>query len=497
MTYLTMSDIYMTPYLSKEQAVSRTLAYAVGCGRVVVSTPYRYAQELLGDGRGMLAKFSDSDSLASCIKYIFQNPMQKQEMEAKTLKVGQTMTWAKVARSYTRLGFNIMEASLEQTWRQAWSKPGASLEQVSSKSVVGVILVYMEQFLKRFDDTHIFRMSDDTGMFQHAKFSIPDLDKGYTTDDNARALIMAVILNEKSTNTAYLSLVYRYLGFVLYAQSENGGFRNFMTYSRQFTEEEGSEDCFGRCLWALGYTLVSPVMPKGIKRACAAAIKRAMNRIPTITSLRGQANTMIGLDLIGGNEVRFFMPALAQSLLKKYERCAKQEWHWFEDKLTYDNAVLPWALFVAYRHLGQDKLLVTAIESLHFLDQITFRNGYFQAIGCKGWMSQGSEPAQYDEQPIEACATALAHLAAYEVTGEGMMLELARRGFDWYEGENFCGESLIDVETGGCCDGITSNGINQNQGAESIVGYCIANLSIERYKVVDTRLLLERKVSFL
>src|SRR5665647_3357747 len=346
----------------------------------------------------------------------------------------------------------------------------------------------MNRIKEKINVTHILRMTDDTGMFQHARFSIPDLDKGYTTDDNARALIMAVMLYENHPKVKYLSLVYRYLGFVLYAQNESGGFRNFMTYSRQFIEEEGSEDCFGRCIWALGYTLASPAMPGGIKNACAAAVKRALLRIPTITSLRGQADTMIGLGLIGGNEAKDFMPVLAKSLLTQYEQCATQDWHWFEDQLTYDNAVLPRALFVAYHHLGQGKLLQTARKSLAFLDQITFRNGYFQAIGCKGWMMQGAEPAQYDEQPIEACSTALAHLVAYDVTGEGAMLELARRSFAWYSGKNACGISLIDDETGGCCDGITPDGINQNQGAESIVGYAIAKLSVERYKMVEVSL---------
>lgn len=353
----------------------------------------------------------------------------------------------------------------------------------------------MNRIKEKFDVTHILRMTDETGIFQHARFSVPDPDKGYTTDDNARALIMAVMLHENLAKADYLSLIYRYLGFVLYAQNEKGGFRNFMTYSRQFTEEEGSEDCFGRCIWALGYTLASPAMPGGIKRACAAAVKRAMSRISTITSLRGQANTIIGLDLIGGTEVNHFMPVLAQSILKQFDQYASKEWRWFEDILVYDNAILPWALFVAYRHLGQEKLLRTAQESLKFLDQITFRNGYFQAIGCKGWMVRGEKSAQYDEQPIEACSTALAHLVAYDVAGDRAMLELARQSFAWYLGKNSCGKSLIDVETGGCFDGITSDGINQNQGAESIVGYCMANLSIEKYMAVDSVLCLEKKVS--
>lgn len=349
---------------------------------------------------------------------------------------------------------------------------------------------------EKIDTAHILRMTDDTGMFQHARFSIPDLEKGYTTDDNARALIMAVMLYEKHAKTAYLALVYRYLGFVLYAQNKKGGFRNFMTYNRELIEEEGSEDCFGRCIWALGYTLASPAMPAGIKIACRVAVKRALSSIFRITSLRGQANTIIGLALIGGNEAQCFMPDLAQSLLTKYEQCAQRDWRWFEDKLTYDNAVLPWALFEAYRYLGQDKFLPMAQESLDFLDQITFRNGYFQAIGCNGWMGQGTDPAQYDEQPIEACSTALAHLAAYQVTGDGAMLELARQSFAWYWGKNACGKSLIDSETGGCCDGITPDGINQNQGAESVVGYCIASMSLDKYRAVDTQISLQLKGSF-
>lgn len=353
----------------------------------------------------------------------------------------------------------------------------------------------MKRMQENFDVAHILRMTDDTGMFQHARFSIPDLDKGYTTDDNARALIMAVMLHEKLPRAGYLSLVYRYLAFVLYAQNEKGAFRNFMTYSRRFTEEEGSEDCFGRCIWALGHTLSSPAMPAGIKRACAAAVKRAMGRIPAVASLRGQANTIIGLDLIGGREAERFIPVLAQSLLKRFEQSASKEWPWFENKLTYDNAVLPWALFVAYRHIGQEILLGTARQSLQFLDRITFRNGYFQAIGCKGWMEKGAEPAPFDEQPIEACSTALSHLAAYDTSGDGAMLELARRSFAWYSGNNSCGESLIDEETGGCRDGITAEGSNQNQGAESIVGYCIASLSIARYKAVDSSLCLRQGVS--
>ena len=333
-------------------------------------------------------------------------------------------------------------------------------------------------------------MTDDTGMFQHARYSLPNLVEGYTTDDNARALIMAVRLYERLQKPAYLALVYRYLSFVLHAQNECGGFRNFMTYSRIFKEKEGSEDCFGRCLWALGYTLASSAMPRGVKESCAAAVSCALPKIPTLEWSRGQAYALIGLSFIEGPEVDGLMSGLADSLVNRFAHFAgENDWRWFEDSLTYGNAVLPWSLFAAYRRLGQDRLVQVARESLEFLDQVTFRDGFFRSVGCNGWFVRGGELAKYDEQPIEACAATLAHLAAHQATGNSEMLELARRSFAWYLGENSCRESLIDSETGGCCDGITPDGINLNQGAESIIGYCIAGLALAQHE--------ERNVSLL
>jgi len=351
----------------------------------------------------------------------------------------------------------------------------------------------MDQFAITLNDTHIFRMTDDTGMFQHAKYSLPNLTEGYTTDDNARALIMAVMLYEQCRKTTYLALVYRYLGFVLHAQNESGGFRNFMTYGRQFTEKEGSEDCFGRCLWALGFTQASSAMPLGIKEACAAAIVKALSNTTNLFGLRGQAYAMIGLGHIEGSQADTLLAELADSLINRFEHDAGDEdWRWFENSLTYDNAVLPWALFVAYRRLGQVRLLEVAKESLNFFDKISFRNGYFQAVGCKGWLLRGSKPALYDEQPLEASTATLAHLAAYEATGAQRMLELAQQSYAWYLGKNARNQSLIDDESGGCRDGITNSGLNLNQGAESIIGYCIANLALSKYEkgVIG----LERKV---
>lgn len=335
--------------------------------------------------------------------------------------------------------------------------------------------------MAQFDDAHIFRMTDDTGMFQHTRYNVPDLDKGYTTDDNARALIMAVMLYEKKPKSKYLRLIYRYLAFILYAQNKNGHFRNFMTYGRQFTETEGSEECFGRCLWALGYTLASPVMPSGVRDACNSAISLALPLISSLKFLRGQAYALIGLGFIDRMESDSLILKLADTIAVHFEQCTEEkDWCWFEESLTYDNAVLPWAMFVAAKKTGYERFLYIARESITFLDQDAFRDDFFRPVGCRGWWIRGTEPALYDQQPVEASMSTLAHLVAYEVTGDEAMLELARRSFAWYSGENSCHESLINTETGGCYDGIMADGLNRNQGAESIVGYCIASLALDK-----------------
>ena len=322
----------------------------------------------------------------------------------------------------------------------------------------------MEKHSEIFDDAHIYRMTDDTGLFQHAKYSVPDLKRGYTTDDNARALLMAVMLFERWQKPAYLALVYRYLAFVLQAQNENGRFRNFMLYNRNFTETEGSEDCFGRCLWALGYTQASPAMPAGIKEACLGAVRLALPTVQALTFSRGQAYALIGLGYIENPAIDALICELADSLLGLFEQGADGDWQWFEADMTYDNAVLPWALFAAYGRLGKARLLQVAKAGLAFHDRIAFRDGFFRAVGCNGWLERGGKPALYDEQPLEACTATLAHLAAFDATGDEALLEGARKSFAWYLGENSCQESLIDPETGGCRDGITPEGLNLNQG---------------------------------
>jgi uncharacterized protein YyaL (SSP411 family) len=332
-------------------------------------------------------------------------------------------------------------------------------------------------------DDHIFLLTDDTGMLQHSKCSIPDPNHGYTTDDNARALIMALMLYERYKKKKYLDLVYRYSSFMLNAQNEKGRFKNFMGYDRKWLEEEGSEDCFGRCLWALGFALLNKYTPKGIKYGLTHMLKNAMPHVASLNSPRAKAYSIIGLANLEGEESRRLVFEGAQSLCRRYEEHRDGDWKWFEDIVTYCNNVLPWSLISAYRATGEKRFLDIAEESLGFLTGVTFKEGYFKPVGCNGWFLKGGHPAELDEQTVEACEGVLTYLEAYEATGEKKYLQKAKSCHAWYEGVNSKGISLVDSETGGCYDGLTRHGVNLNMGAESLVSYVISYMKISDVSV--------------
>ncbi|HEY8421203.1 MAG TPA: glycosyltransferase [Thermoclostridium sp.] len=327
-------------------------------------------------------------------------------------------------------------------------------------------------------DDHIFRLTDDTGMLQHSRFSVPDPAFGYTTDDNARALIMALMLYERYHNRKYLGLVYKYSSFILNAQNKNGKFRNFMSYERKWLEEEGSEDCFGRCIWAIGFALSSKYTPQGVKYGLLHILNNAMPHISSLNSPRAKAYSILGLTRLEDKQAAVLVYELARSLCNQYEIYRDRDWKWFENIVSYCNSILPWALILAYKAAREKRFLDTAEESLDFIAGITFRHGYFKPVGCKGWLLKGGKPAEFDEQAVEACETVLTYMDAYDVTGNRDYLQKAVTCHAWYEGVNSKGISLVDKESGACYDGLTEQGLNLNMGAESLISYVISYLRI-------------------
>ncbi|HOQ36949.1 MAG TPA: glycosyltransferase [Acetivibrio sp.] len=333
-------------------------------------------------------------------------------------------------------------------------------------------------FSKALKDDHIFRLTDDTGMLQHSKYALPDPNHGYTTDDNARALIMALMLYGRFKKKEYLDLVYRYASFLLNAQNDSGKFKNFMGYDRKWLEEEGSEDCFGRCLWALGYALSNDNTPTGVKQGLSSILKNAMPHVTGLNWLRAKAYSIIGLSCLENKDTTRLVFQIAQSLCSQYDEHRDGEWKWFEENVTYCNNVLPWSLLAAYRVTGEKRFWEVAGESLQFLESITFKDGYFKPVGCDGWLPKGGKIAEFDEQTVEACEAVLTYMEAYEITKDKRFLKKAKKCHAWYEGANSKGISLIDSETGGCYDGLTPQGLNLNMGAESLVSYIISYLKI-------------------
>jgi hypothetical protein len=302
------------------------------------------------------------------------------------------------------------------------------------------------------------------------------------TDDNARALIVAVMLYERDREKIYEELIYRFLSFLLGAQNKDGRFGRHMTFDRKYSEGESSEETYGRCLWSLGYTMGAPHVSSGIKKACSHMFKRALPELASLEEPKSRAFAIIGLSFVVREmslqkEIEF----LADSMVREFKLYSYDGWDWFGDILTYGNAVLPWSLFRAYKILRNPDYLKIALDSLDFLRGITLHVGYYKAIGSNGWISRGQQPAAFDEKPVDVAKTALAYLEAFYLFKEIKYLETAKLCLSWFDGHNSKKLIMVDQETGACYDAITAEGINQDQGAEGLLSYCMAFLSLYKF----------------
>ncbi|MEJ6980126.1 glycosyltransferase family 4 protein [Pedobacter sp. P351] len=460
--YLTAADIYITPYFNVAQITSGTLSYAVGAGAAVVSTPYWHAQELLDNNRGRLFNFKDEFGLADIVNQLLESPEKLNTLKKNAYQYGLKLRWPKIGLEY-----------IEQI-ENAVNHPDYSEKILSQIIDPGL--------MPEFDLAYIRRLTDDTGIFQHAKYGVPNRKEGYCLDDNARALIMALMAYQTTRSREALDLLPVYLSFIHDMQLEDGNFRNFLSFSRQYLDEEGSDDSFGRTIWALGY-LIHTAPNNSFGELGHELFLKSVPHFKKLTHLRGICNTITGISYYlrthpYDEKILQELKSLTHKLLGAYNTTKGHDWHWFENHLTYDNAIFPLALFHSAEVTRNDQVKQVALESLQFIEKLTVGTDYLNPVGNNGWYLRDGQMPLHDQQAIEVMAMVLMYFQVYKVTGETKYLKKVFSSYLWFLGENSLRIPLYDAEVKGCCDGLQPSGINRNQGAESTLAYLISHLTV-------------------
>ena len=463
--FIGAADLYITPYLNEAQITSGTLAYAFGSGKAVVSTPYWHAAELLAEDRGVLAPFGDAQAMAREVIGLLRDDARRNAMRKSAYRIGRDMIWSNVARQYMR-SFEL--SRLE----------GAPL---SRKSVAIKTLDQKPRELPELKLSHLSRMTDSTGVFQHAVFSIPNFSEGYCTDDNARAFVLSVLLGELGGDPeSARTLATTCAAFLHHAfDVKTKRFHNHMSFDRRWLDDQGSEDCHGRALWALGVGVGrSPF--RSFHMMAGQLFPHALQAVPEFTSPRAWAFGLIGIHeylrrLSGDSLVNQTREILTNRLIELFETNARPDWCWFEEELSYDNAKLAHALILSGRATGNQAVFERGLKALRWLTELQIsEKGHFRPIGSNGFYRRGGMRANFDQQPIEAQATASACLEAYRATSDVWWYEQAQRAFDWFIGWNDLGLELYSPESGGCGDGLHVDRVNGNQGGESTLAFLLS-----------------------
>ncbi len=478
--FIGAADIYITPYRHEAQVVSGTLAYALGAGKAIISTPYWHAIELLDDRRGALVPFQNPDAIAQKTVELLDTPAIRHAMRKRAYLFAREMIWKRVAQGYMESFSRVRSDRMETPHVQFSARAiHQSLNQMTTLKL-----------------DHLHRLTDATGMLQHAIFTVPNLGEGYTTDDNARALVLTVLLERMdkkqigNTEPVVADSVpsessCRYLSFLEHAfNPAKGRFRNFLGYDRRWNEAEGSEDSHGRAVWGLG-TVLGLSKEEGLRCAAGRLFEFSLPAIMEFRSPRAWAYALLGIQeylnsYAGDRDAQKVRSVLARRLLEMYESIRRSDWKWFENVVAYGNARLPQALLLVGSASADDPMVSAGLESLDWLmeTQRCEANGHFVPIGSQGFYHQGGEKARFDQQPIEAAGAVSGCLQAYRVTRDRRWRDRAWSAFNWFLGDNDLQVPLYDRVTGGCRDGLHPDRANQNQGAESTLSFLMALLEM-------------------
>ena len=471
--FLGIADIYVTPYLEEAQITSGTLAYAMGTGKAIISTPYWYATEMLAEDRGRIVPFRNPDAMAEQIIGLLDNDVDRHAMRKKAYMFSRDAVWREVSRKYLRV-FSEVRQTRTRNPRPRYSYV-ENIKAITKFELPEIKLDHLKAF------------TDDTGILQHANFTIPDRTHGYCTDDNARALLVAAMGQKylPANGLGFDFLCGHYLGFLLYAYNEkNGRFRNFMTYSRQWIEEIGSEDAHGRALWSLGKAVAFLDDP-GHLAMTTTLFKKALRAVENFHYPRAIAFSLVGihayLDKFSGDStVRRIRKVFANRLFDQFKNNGTNDWPWLENALSYANGKLPHALVLSGQRMQRNDMIDMGLRSLKWLLAIQTEDKHFVPIGNNGWYEKGGSRARFDQQPVEANAMIEACVEAFNVTRDHTWFENAVMCFNWFLGQNDLNMPLYDPKTGGCRDGLMADGINQNEGAESSLAWLLSLMTLQK-----------------
>ena len=476
--FIGAADIYITPYLNESQITSGTLAYTFGAGKAVISTPYWHAKELLANDRGILVPFADPKAIGEGVKRFLSDPVLMTATRKRAWKLGRGMIWSVVARRHM----------------ESFERARASLSMPPRKAFAARTLDNRPYELPPLKLDHLLRMTDHTGIFQHAIFNVPNFAEGYCTDDNARAFILTLLLEETTglaTPLQFEHLASTYLAFLWNAfDQETCRFRNFMSHQRQWLERAGSEDSHARALWAVG-TALGRSKNEGHRNLCALLFQRGLPPVENFTSPRAWAFALIAIQeylraFSGDRSVNQLREILTDRLVELFRTNSSDDWVWFESVATYDNARLSQAMILSGYWTSRGDVVEIGLRSLRWLvEQQKAGAGHFAPVGSNGFWIRGNGCARFDQQPLEAYAMIAACVEAYALTRDLTWQRAARRCFEWFLGRNDLGQALYDSSTGGCRDGLHPERVNQNQGAESTLAFQLALAEMTRAEAVS------------
>ncbi|MDO6472355.1 glycosyltransferase family 4 protein [Maribacter sp. 1_MG-2023] len=461
-SFLVGLDFYITPYINEAQITSGTISYAIGAGACTISTPFWHAKELLADGRGKTFDFNDSDKLSQELCNLLKNPKEADSIRKIAFEYGKKMYWPQIGKAHHALFKEVKEANKKLKNRNNSNKI---------------------KYLPSFGLDHLKRLTDVTGILEHANYSVPDYKEGYCLDDNVRALLVVLMANEQHYDDSALKLADTYLRYIKLMQQDNGYFHNDMSFDKRFLDMIGSEDSFGRTIWSMGYLIKVAANDNYLQFAKDVFFKSFQN-FEKIKSIRAISYIILGISYFlerypGDESLLNVLNSLSMKLLQQYNDENSKDWRWFEPILSYDNALMPLALWHTYAITKERKVLEVALETTIFLDEQIHLKDRISLVG-NSWQRKGQLRSSDGQQPIDAMAMVMLYRKAFDVTKNNIFYEKMHTAFSWFLGNNDLLIPLYDAESKGCCDGLGAEGINRNQGAESTISYLISYLTVQQ-----------------